>query len=552
MRQCAGRKARGGLARGGLATRAVLQDGAGNVATSELEAAGVWQTRFAQEFGGHVVEAAEAELQQYLEVLPPRTCQGQRVSQEEWMGMLCDSLAAAKLGKATADAATVDVMKVAGTDCLWVLAGIAAKAAETRIPMAWRGGVMCPVPRKAKMPMSFGNSRGVMLGSHAAKLVAKAARKELAKVLKDTAGDLQSGSVPGGGTDFPAAAVRMFLRGRKLRCLPAALLFVDVRGAFYSILPELAIGALVGDEERRRLFRQLGPSDEMADKLGKKVAEEAALGRHGGVSGAWRSLVEDWHRCPWYSVRGRPERYRTLVGVRPGDPLADAVFALAFALFQEELVSALAAAGLSVVLRTDSGSIFGAPEPAAREVTMMPPTFVDDLVVPVEAQDCETLVANLAATADLVDRIATQFALEVNFAAGKTEAVMVLAGKAKQAVQSLLQPWEGNEPGEWYALPTLGGRRLRVVNAYKHLGLLAAATRSEEQEIAARARAASRQQAAAQAPANRPMMTDVKDDPTILRKRLVVPKVPQGGPNTGGPPLRRAPPVPHLPPCAPG
>ncbi len=65
----------------------------------------------------------------------------------------------------------------------------------------------------------------------------------MSPVLPAFAGDLQSGSVlGGGGVEGPAFVVRRHLqRGRALN-VPIAVVFADVQAAFYSILPEVILG----------------------------------------------------------------------------------------------------------------------------------------------------------------------------------------------------------------------------------------------------------------------------------------------------------------------
>eukprot|EP00974_Lingulodinium_polyedra_P098526 9549768-Lingulodinium_polyedra.AAC.1 len=64
------------------------------------------------------------------------------------------------------DGVPVEFVRAAGLPYLRQLARLAAKGLATRMPMAWRTGIMVPVPRKAKMPISFVSSRGVLAGSH--------------------------------------------------------------------------------------------------------------------------------------------------------------------------------------------------------------------------------------------------------------------------------------------------------------------------------------------------------------------------------------------------
>ena len=67
------------------------------------------------------------------------------------------------------------------------------------------------------------------------------------------------GSVPAKGTYFPSMAVRTWLQQCVREKVPGAVLFVDIRTAFYAMAPELAArhGTTVTDAVRRALAAEL-------------------------------------------------------------------------------------------------------------------------------------------------------------------------------------------------------------------------------------------------------------------------------------------------------
>ena len=86
---------------------------------------------------------------------------------------------------------------------------------------------MAPIPKKAMLPFTLQNSRGIMCANVAGKVVAKVVRSQLVEPLAAEAGGCQYGAVPRGGAEFPSHACRLFLReaGRTRR--PAAVLFTE-------------------------------------------------------------------------------------------------------------------------------------------------------------------------------------------------------------------------------------------------------------------------------------------------------------------------------------
>ncbi len=120
---------------------------------------------------------------------------------------------------------------------------------------------MVPVPKVAKAPLAVGNARRVLCSNAAPKLIGKVLRKEAVPTLTKVAQGLQLGSMPGGGTDLPAASMRaIFEWGRSTRC-SVAVLFTDLEAAFYSILTEPVVGKLLTSPARGVALRKISFSD---------------------------------------------------------------------------------------------------------------------------------------------------------------------------------------------------------------------------------------------------------------------------------------------------
>ena len=122
-------------------------------------------------------------------------------------------------------------------------------------------------------------------------------------------------------------------------------------------------------------------------------------------------------------------------GTRPGDPLADLVFALAFAEAQADVARALAAEGLDATLPLREGGVFADHTPQvvavaspALEIPVLHPTFMDDTVLPVLASNCVELISRTQRTMEIVVSIFRLHGLEVNFCPGKTEALFLIHG----------------------------------------------------------------------------------------------------------------------------
>ena len=63
---------------------------------------------------------------------------------------------------------------------------------------------------------------------------------------------------------------------------------------------------------------------------------------------------------------------------------------------------------------------------------------MDDVAVPVYAHDCQSLLEKIQMAATAVDQVASSLGLEVNTKPGKTEAVLLLAGRGSERARSQL------------------------------------------------------------------------------------------------------------------
>ena len=112
-----------------------------------------------------------------------------------------------------------------------------------------------------------------------------------------------------------------------------------------------------------------------------------------------------------------------------------------------------------------------------------PPTYVDDFVLPIEAEDCHTLWLKLVAAAQIVHMVCRRHGLELNLNAGKTEAIIAWAGPGAVELRRWVSSfWD--EEQQAAVMPTPIGP-LRVVPKYKHLGSIAQPERVQMREVTA-------------------------------------------------------------------
>ena len=221
---------------------------------------------------------------------------------------------------------------------------------------------MAPIPKKAMLPFTLQNSRGVVCANVASKVVATAVRSQLVGPLAEKAGGRQHGAVPRGGTEFPSHACRLFLKEAARTRRPAAVLFTDLASAFYSALPELALGAILTSQKSAQVFDALDIAHEQRVRLEELIRPEDTVMKRQQVAESWRKMAADLHKEPWFWESGSRKHVHTFVGPRPGDPLADVVFALTFLAFQNSLEQFLEQVEAIINVPRRCGCIFGMGE----------------------------------------------------------------------------------------------------------------------------------------------------------------------------------------------
>ena len=372
------------------------------------------------------------------------------------------------------------------------IAQVAERSAWEGVPFEWRGAKLFPAPRKPSRPLSLANSRAVACPSSFAKVYANILRKRLAAPLKAGAGDLQMGAVKGGSVDFLVHAARAwFARGRCLR-KPVGLLFIDIRSAFYSCLPEIAVGRVLTSAVRSGVLGRLGFSGEEVRVFAANFLQYGSWLEGLGLDDQWRAVAQDWVGDNWLqlvgSTRGSTRQLQVLVGTRPGDVPADVIFCLCLLCLQYELLGALEEQGLVAELPVVKGAIFPAAEMHPVQCKVVPFTYMDDLAIPLEAKDCSQLLDSVGKAADSFSVIARSVGLQPDFDAGKTEAAVLLRGPgSRMATRWLASREQGDDRVP--TVPIADGTQLRVVRMYKYLGakLTTPGGLACAQEVAARA-----------------------------------------------------------------
>eukprot|EP00438_Fugacium_kawagutii_P016420 Skav206440 [mRNA] locus=scaffold295:130038:133282:- [translate_table: standard] len=352
-------------------------------------------------------------------------------------------------------------------------------------PLQWKGGRLVPLWKGSADPSLPQGYRSIFVSDYSAKIFHQCLRTRLVEVWETAIDGLQFGGRAAHGTDMAHHLLQTHLAWSKSRCQPAGVVFVDLKSAFYSVLRQGLLRNVDPESVDSALLHFLATQglhpDQALATLQRADRDVATAGISDHMERVLRDLLWNTHFC----VDHIDAPVRTSRGTRPGDPIGDILFNMVMSLILSE-------ARRSIVENTDAEwlGIRGPCLTFDEEVTV-PATafvdvaFVDDVAIMCHAPTNAQVVDVIQQVSEAVTLAAAARGLDVNFAEGKTEAMLQIAGQGSMAfkqqladAQSLLR-WTSHERDF----------HLRVVLTYKHLGTWLQSGGVHNKEILSRAAA---------------------------------------------------------------
>ena len=173
------------------------------------------------------------------------------------------------------------------------------------------------------------NYRNLLLSSHLGKAMRRTIRQRLIPFYSQAAGDYHLSVRHGGSVSQASQALKLTLAAARARGLSAGVIFLDVRAAYYRVIRELVVDMNDDGQSFQRMLRyfQLGDTEET--ELMAAVSDGDAA-RAIGIPEHLCALLRETLSNTWFVTERRNTVYECLAGSRPGDGLADVVFAIVF------------------------------------------------------------------------------------------------------------------------------------------------------------------------------------------------------------------------------
>ena len=256
---------------------------------------------------------------------------------------------------------------------------------------------------------------------------------------------------------------------------PAAILFADLKGAFYHALLEV-VGPYFSDVDLRTYFPGW-PDEDRREHTTRAMANPL---RAAGLSKAWTDLLRQWFTGGWFLVEGDAQPCLHDIGIKPGDTCAAAGFSLFFQQFQVVLRNWLRQSDLvtEIPLRQEE---FFLTSPPMSSVALDGPTFVDDDTVLLCADSPAQLIDKIFEATRIYVETARKFGLTLNFDKGKTEVLVSWGRKGRSLV--LAHEAVIHQNGALSLKIPGQVQPLRLVSEYKHVGTWVSSAASLQRDI---------------------------------------------------------------------
>ena len=250
-----------------------------------------------------------------------------------------------------------------------------------------------------------------------------------------------------------------------------AALYLDIASAFYRVVRELIVNLTMSDEEVVAIMKrfQLQPRD--FHELRRHLQHPTVL-QDLNTPLREQAYLEEMVSSTWYSVPMSDTITQSTAGTRPGDNLADLVFAFIYSKMLETFRAALESEGCTsfdqVALDMDLRSCECMPVDRTLLPTMLDVTWADDLVVLIHTESATEIDRKLALVSGTLFDMCWARGLLPNFKTGKTECMIKFRG-----------PQSKGQKKKYHSMPapsidvpsTLRENvQLRIVAKYKHLG----------------------------------------------------------------------------------
>ena len=357
-------------------------------------------------------------------------------------------------------------------------------------PIQFKGGSLFAIWKGKASPAACSSYRGILVSSTVGKAFHKIIRARHIPALQKTATPLQIGGLPKCPVTLAAQIVRLHQSWAKHTNSSQAVLFLDLREAFYRIVRPLITGFSGTEEDVAKILAAVhlppGVMHELRDHL-----SHTSLFAESGSSSWSAAMTCEALQHTWFRFEQGATVTQTGIGTRPGDNLADIIFSFVFARVLHQIRCQVEDCQALTELPWHPemlNNVWAVECQSCDSVSILDTTWMDDAAFVLRHSGAQALVDHLGQTAGALLDSCLGRALLPNLDSGKTEAVVSLQGKHSRSLRARLFR---DDPAVIPAQSNLWpGAHIRLVSQYKHLGGIIHHTGSLLREVKFRVAAA--------------------------------------------------------------
>ena len=195
-------------------------------------------------------------------------------------------------------------------------------------PLQWQGSLIAPIPKSNGISPHAKDWRQISLQEGLAKMTHRAYREKLMPYFESFASPLQGGARRGMPTSLPAQAVLLFQGACHQRKISSMVIFLDAKQAYYQIARDVLWFRQWPPDRQRDFLDRMPCSEHMKQQIGEVFSARCPL-EQCSVPSKIGNIIQSLFEDVWTTrVNGMPSC--SMTGTRPGDPLADLLWSIAF------------------------------------------------------------------------------------------------------------------------------------------------------------------------------------------------------------------------------
>ncbi|CAE6923113.1 unnamed protein product, partial [Symbiodinium sp. CCMP2456] len=308
-------------------------------------------------------------------------------------------------------------------------------------PLHFKGGSLYAVWKGKSSPAVCSSYRGILVSSTIGKAYHSLLRKKNVPTLEAVASPLQVGGLPKRPVTLAAHVVRLHQAWCISEDTSHAVIFLDLREAFYRIVRPKVTGFQGSEDDIQAVLRAVDLPPGLSHELHSHL-RDSSLFRDAGASPWLDAVTCEALQHTWFRFEHGQLLTETGIGTRPGDNLADLIFSYVFAEVLKRTREVVdEAVGIDrIPWHPDMlNSPWPPTQPAEHTLPLLDCTWMDDSALMVRSRSADALADKLSVTAGALLDGCLGRALLPNLDKGKTEAIVSLRGAGSRKERQIHQ-----------------------------------------------------------------------------------------------------------------